>query len=292
VSAPYLKLLTANIQVDQASGLIMCSAAAAEAAGVPRERWVFVCAGAHAHDEWFMSERAELAASPAIRAAGTAALEHAGLAVDDVAHVDLYSCFPSVVQIAAGELGLALDDPSRPLTVTGGLTFAGGPGNNYAGHSIAALVERLRSDGDGFGLATAVGWYMTKHAVGVYSAKPPRRLFTDIDAGAESKRSEPRRVSSVYRGAATVEAYTVPFGRDGAPEAAIISALAPDGTRVLARSADSDVIGAVHHGDPLGWRVTVGDPGGFFLEDAEPVDDDGNRSAAGRSRASRHSSPR
>jgi acetyl-CoA C-acetyltransferase len=219
-----------------------------------------------------MSERAELAASPAIRAVGAAALEHAGLSIDDVAHVDLYSCFPSAVQIAAGELGLALDDPSRQLTVTGGLTFAGGPGNNYAGHAIATLVERLRSDGEGFGLATATGWYVTKHAIGVYSARPPRRLFVDIDAGEQVDRPEPRRVSSEYSGAATVEAYTVPFGRDGTPEAAIISGIAPDGMRVLARSADHDVIDAVLHTDPLGRRVTVGDPGRLVFEDAEPVE--------------------
>jgi acetyl-CoA C-acetyltransferase len=272
VSAPYLKLLTANIQVDQASGLIMCSAAAAEAAGVPRERWVFVYASAHAYDEWFMSERTELAASPAIRAVGAAALEHAGLSIDDIAYVDLYSCFPSAVQIAAGELGLALDDPSRPLTVTGGLTFAGGPGNNYGGHAIATLVERLRSDAEGFGLASAMGWYVTKHAIGVYSARPPTRLFAHIDAGEEVERSRRRRVSSEYRGVATVEAYTVPFGRDGAPETAIISAIAPDGMRVLARSDDDDVIGAVLQTDPLGRRVTVGDPGRLVLEDAEPVE--------------------
>src|SRR6202035_1675746 len=129
VSLPYLKRLTANIQVDQATGLIMCSAQAAAPAGVPRDRWVFPLASAHASDEWFMSERHELAASPAIKAVGRAALEHAGVAIDEVAHIDLYSCFPSAVQIAATELGLDAVD-GRPLTLTGGLTFAGGPGNN------------------------------------------------------------------------------------------------------------------------------------------------------------------
>ena len=175
VCAPYTKLLTANLGVDQASALIVCSAAAAEAAGVPRDRWVFAWASAHAHDEWFMSEREALAASPAIEAAGASVLGHAGVGIDDVAHVDLYSCFPSAVQIAALELGLATDDPARPLSLTGGLTFAGGPGNNYAGHSIATLVGRLREDPAALGLATALGWYATKHAIGLYSASPPPR---------------------------------------------------------------------------------------------------------------------
>ena len=106
ISSPYLKLHCANLTVDLASGLILCSAAAAQAAGVPQDRWVFVHAGAAGHDEWFVSERADLAASPAIRTIGAAALAHAGIGIDDVAHVDLYSCFPAAVQIAAAELGL------------------------------------------------------------------------------------------------------------------------------------------------------------------------------------------
>jgi acetyl-CoA C-acetyltransferase len=144
VAAPYTKLLTANIQVNMASGLIVTSAQAAQRASVPRDRWVFIHAGAHANEEWHVSERDRLTRSPAINAVGRAALEHAQLAIDDVAHIDLYSCFPSAVQVAAAELGLRIDDPARPLSVTGGLTFAGGPGNNYSGHAIATLARRLR----------------------------------------------------------------------------------------------------------------------------------------------------
>ena len=88
VAAPYLKLLTANIQVDQASALILCSAQAAAAAGVPRDRWVFICSTAYAHEEWFMSERADLAAAPAIRAAGQAALRHADVGIDDIERIE------------------------------------------------------------------------------------------------------------------------------------------------------------------------------------------------------------
>jgi acetyl-CoA C-acetyltransferase len=141
VSSPYLKLMTANIGVDLAAGVVLCSAQAAQDAGVPRDRWVFVHAGGHAEEEWFVTERRDLGAAPALGHVGRAALEHAG--VDEPDHVDLYSCFPSAVQIAARELGLGLD---RPLTVTGGLTFAGGPGNDYAMHSVATLVGRLRAE--------------------------------------------------------------------------------------------------------------------------------------------------
>lgn len=173
IAAPYTKLLTANIQVNMAAGLILTSVRAAERAGVPRDRWIFIHAGAQAHERWHVGERQALASAPAIRAAGRAALERAGVTIDEIAHVDIYSCFPSAVQIAARELGLAIDEPGRPLTVTGGLTFAGGPGNNYTSHAVATLLPLLRADPEAYGLATAVGWYLTKHAVGVYSARPP-----------------------------------------------------------------------------------------------------------------------
>lgn len=257
VSLPYLKLLTANIQVNLASGLIVCSAEAARTAGVPRDRWVFVHSMGYAHDRWFLSQRGELAASPAIAAAGRAAFEHAGVGIDEIAHVDLYSCFPSAVEIAALELGLPTHDEGRPLTVTGGLTFAGGPGNNYASHGIATLVARLREDPSAFGLGTAVGWYSTKHAIAIYSTQPPESGFREIDAGPDLHQPPSRPARTDYEGPAEIESYTVPFDRDGQAEAAVVSALAPDGTRALLRSTDPELIDLFHRTDPLGWSVDV-----------------------------------
>ncbi|AEV86625.1 enoyl-CoA hydratase [Actinoplanes sp. SE50] len=245
VCHPYTKLLTANLQVNQASGLIVCSVRAATEAGIPQDRWVFPHAGAHASDAWFVTERDDLTASPAIGAIGRAILAHTGTTINDIRHIDLYACFPSAVQIAAAELGLPLDDPARPLTVTGGLTFAGGPGNNYAGHSVATLVSRLRADPDGFGLATALGWYLTKHAATILSAHPPRAGFRDIDAGLRLPRALRPAASSGSGG--TLEAYTVTYHRDGTPATGIVTELGPDGTRIV-RTADP---ASLLDGDPL-----------------------------------------
>jgi acetyl-CoA C-acetyltransferase len=255
VSAPYTKLLTANIQVNMATGLIVTSAQAAQQTKVPRDRWVFIHAGAQANEEWHVSERDRLARSPAIDAVGRAALVHAQLAIDDVAHVDLYSCFPSAVQIAAAELGLRIDDPTRPLSMTGGLTFAGGPGNNYSGHAIATLTHRLRENPDTFGLASAVGWYLTKHAIGIYSGRPPRRPFALLQP--QTQRRQARRARSGYVGTASVEAYTVTYGRECVPESAIISALTPQGERALLRTPDGEVIDALLADDPAGAAISI-----------------------------------
>ncbi len=257
VAAPYTKLLCANLQVDLASGLILTSVAAAEAAGVPQEKWVFPQVGAAAYDEWFVSERADLAASPAIRTLGRAALEHTGLKIDDIAHVDLYSCFPVAVQIAARELGLPVDDPARPLSVTGGLTFAGGPGNNYGTHAVATLVQRLREDPTAYGLSTSLGWFVTKHALGLYSATPPERPYRALSPILEPAPSRP--VPAQYAGPGVIEAATAQFDRTGAVEHAIVSVLTPAGERVLVRTTQPEICDVVVSGDPLGWAVEVAD---------------------------------
>jgi acetyl-CoA C-acetyltransferase len=265
VSDPYTKLMTANLGVDQAAAVIVCSVQAARDLGVPHDRWVFPVASAHAQDEWFFSERGELAASPAIAAAGRAVLDHAGLAVDEVALIDLYSCFPSAVQIAAEALGLPVDDPARPLTVTGGLTFAGGPGNDYALHAVATLVGRLREQPDAYGLSSALGWYCTKHAYGLYSGSPPQCPFAEIDAAGAVDAPAPRAATAQYVGPARLEAYTVTYARDGDPEALLASALTPDGARALVRDDRAEAIDAVLRDDPLGEPVVIS-PGALELE--------------------------
>ena len=258
VAYPYTKLLTANLQVDQGAALILCSAAAAEAAGVPRDRWVFPLAGADAEDHWFLSHRADFHSSPAIRLAGASALTLAGTSIDEVDHLDLYSCFPSAVAIAAAELGLPDDDADRSLTVTGGLTFAGGPGSNYGTHSLATMVGVLRRAPGTTGLTTGLGWYVSNHSVGIYGTEPQvdRRLVDDrlpegtvVESAAGFAWADPQAaVGSLPQcspdadadGEVTVETYSVSFGRSGSPERAVVACRTPEGRRAWARVTDAD----------------------------------------------------
>jgi acetyl-CoA C-acetyltransferase len=261
IGFPYPKLLNANDRVDQGAASILCSVEAARRAGVPEDRWVFPLAGADASDHWFLSERDDLHSSPAIRVAGARALALAGIGVDDVAYVDLYSCFPSAVQIAANELGLRLDDPDRPLTVTGGLTFAGGPGNNYVSHSLATMAGRLRSAPGAVGLVTGIGWYATKHAIGLWSSRPPVHGFRfdnpqgDVDA-------LPRRAPAPgYEGVGTVETYTVVHGSEGEPSHGIVSLLTGDGTRAWGTLVDPGALASLETEEGCGRPVHLGAAG-------------------------------
>jgi acetyl-CoA C-acetyltransferase len=247
VTFPYVKRMCANIDVDQSAAVLLCSYETARDLGIPYERLVFPLAGADAHDHFFFSERESLAASPGIALAGRAAIEAAGIGPDDVARFDLYSCFPSAVEIAMQALELRGPDggDTRPLTVTGGLAFAGGPANNYPTHAIAAMVDACRQDPGSVGLVSAIGWYVTKHSIGLYSTTPPKHGLTRVDPAhtqAEVDALPRRDPASAYEGSATVEATAVVVERDGTPTLAIASTLTPDGRRALANTRDSDAM--------------------------------------------------
>ena len=249
VTFPYTKRMCANIQVDQAAAIILCSYEAATAAGVPTDLMVFPWSGAEATDHFFVTERWSIADSPAIAAAVSGALGAAGVSLDDVARFDLYSCFPSAVQLAMRATGLAgpSTDP-RPLTVTGGLGFAGGPGNAFVVRSIAAMVEACRTDPGSLGLVTALGWYATKHAAGLYSTtpNPARPTFVPKAETQAAVDALPSRVpAGEYSGEAEIEATSIMMDRDGAPALGIMSLLTPDGARAFANSTDPDLLGAM-----------------------------------------------
>ena len=174
VGFPDTKRMNSYEMVDQAAAVICCSVERAEALGVDRDRWVFPRSGAEAAEP-YVSLRRSLHQSAAMAVAGHTALSLAGTDADGVAHLDLYSCFPSAVQLAAYALGVTGDD-SRDLTVTGGMSFAGGPWNNDVTHAIATMVEVLREHPADL-LVSANGGLATKEAFGVYGARRPVERF-------------------------------------------------------------------------------------------------------------------
>lgn len=261
ISWPYTKLMNSNNMVDQGAALILASAEKARHLQIPTDRWVYPYAGTDAHDTYAIGERAEFHTSPAIRIAGRRALALADTGIDDVDAVDVYSCFPSAVQVAANELGLPLGDPDRPLTVTGGLTFAGGPWNNYVTHSIATMAEQLVANPGGRGLITANGGYLTKHSFGVYGTQPPPHEFRWEDVQSEVDREPIRTAVVEWEGVGTVESWTAPFNRDGQPEKAFLAVRTPDDARVLAVITDATDAAATVRDDIAGAKVQVNSDG-------------------------------
>lgn len=271
VGFPYTKFLNSIIQVNMGAAVIMTTVAKARELGVSDNRMVFLRGCGDANDIWYMSERADYCSSPAVRTIGEKAMAMAGKSINDIGYFDIYSCFPSAVQIACDELGIAHDDP-RGLTVTGGLPYFGGPGNNYVMHSIVSMMDKLRDDPGSFGLLNANGWFVTKHSIGIYSTAPPQDNWQRQDPASyqeEILQQDHPNFTETPEGAASIETYTVLHGRQGV-ERALVIGLLEDGTRFLAETPDDEeTLQYMMSKDMLGasGTVTSGEEKNLFLPD-------------------------
>jgi acetyl-CoA C-acetyltransferase len=246
----------AREKINQGAAVLLMSVAAAHRLGVPQDRRVFL----HGHAdlrERDLLERADLGQAPALVAAARHALDVAGIGVDDLAAFELYSCFPVAVSVVADGLGLAPDDP-RGLTATGGLPFFGGAGNNYSMHGIAEIVHRVRTAPGTFGFVGANGGVLSKHSTGVYSTAPaPWRPDRSPAIQAELDAAPAPPQADHADGWATVETFTVRYGRDGRRTGIVVGRLETTGERFIAMAHDGDraVLELLSSDQPIGQRV-------------------------------------
>jgi acetyl-CoA C-acetyltransferase len=261
VGYPYTKQAVSIMDVDMAATVIVASHAAADALGVPAERRAYLHGWCYATDPVYLAEHPDPSASHAMAAASAEALRGAGASIDDVAHLDLYSCFASSVHLACDALGLATDD-GRGLTVTGGLPFSGGAGSNYLLHSIAAMVEVLRDDPGSLGLVSGVGMHMTKHVYGVYGTDPPAGGgATPPDDGVQARLDAAHPATpivAVHDGPGRVATYTVAHGKGGAAEWGLVLVDVPDGSgRAYGRVEDPELLTALEEDEWVGRSVVL-----------------------------------
>ncbi len=233
---PYTLRMNANIHVDMAAAVILTSIKEASAMGIDPAAWVYPMGGAGLNNIWHVTQRPSLHDSPAMKPCADLALAQAGCSLADIGGFDLYSCFPWSVETACLALGLSPYDP-RGLTVTGGLPYFGGPGNNYALHAIATLAHRIRKQRSLLGLITAMGWYNTKIAVGVYGAEAPEKPWIETDLSKiqqELIKNELPPPVLQPDGRLTIESYIICHDRQGAPEHGTVIGRLPDKSRALA----------------------------------------------------------
>ena len=259
IADPYPRYLVAREKVNQGAAVLLMPVVTALRYGIPADRWVFL----HGHAdlrERDLLDRADLSAGPASVLAARHALEMAGIGAADLTTIDLYSCFPIAVFNICDGLPVAPGDP-RGLTLTGGLPFFGGAGNNYSTHAIAETVQRARQAPGSFGFVGANGGYLSKYSAGVYSTKPapwvpdssagPQAEVDGWDAPAQVRRAD---------GWAVIESFTVTRARDGAAAGIVIGRLEAGGERFAARAADGDreMLDLLTAADqPIGQRVHV-----------------------------------
>ena len=263
VGYPYTKLVVSVMDVDMAAAVVVASTQVADELGVPDERRVHLRGWCYGTDPTYLAEHESFAAVPGMAVTTTEALRVAGVGIDDVAHLDLYSCFPSSLHHAADALGIDPVD-GRCLTVTGGLPYFGGPGSGYGTHAVATMVDVLRADPGSLGLTTGVGMHMTKHAAALWSTAPPVGALPAPDQAAVQAvlDARPRRtIVPAATGPATVATYSVVHGRDGAPEWALVVADLPSGERCYARAVGAELLAALEADEWVGRPIVLRDGG-------------------------------
>jgi acetyl-CoA C-acetyltransferase len=254
LAMPYTKRHCSQWNVDQAAALLICSQEAARRFGRDDSGWVFPVAAVESNAMLPLSRRARLHRSEGLRQCGERLATLTGVAPAAADHLDLYSCFPAAVQIQARELGI---DTARPLTVTGGMTFAGGPLNNYGLQALAALASRLRGQAGETALVTSVSGMLTKQGAAWWSSTPPPKGFRHDDVSEEVAAQEhPLDLLDEHTGAATIAGYTVAHAA-GEPVQAVVIATTADGRRCVATSSATEVLPSMVADEWVGRTVEV-----------------------------------
>ncbi|MBX7526506.1 acetyl-CoA acetyltransferase [Qipengyuania vesicularis] len=239
IAFPYTKLQVANAAVNQGAGFLVTSLAEARARGVPEDRLAFVGYGAAARKDGDFLARDHYYESFSLAVSIEETMRLNEVTVDDLAHVELYSCFPCVPKMARRVLGWPLD---RPATVFGGLTFGGGPIGNYMSHAVAEMVLRLRGTSDK-GLLFANGGYATYSHTILLSGAPTGAVFPqdfDFQLEADARRGPIPDIEEDYTGEAMIETYVVHYERDGSVKSGVIVARTASGNRTLAHVPATD----------------------------------------------------
>ncbi|MCG8440213.1 MAG: acetyl-CoA acetyltransferase [Caulobacterales bacterium] len=242
ISFPYPKLMVANDSVNQAAAVIVASLAFAREAGAREDDLIYLHGGASAREADDFLSRDRYDRCPALEAVLEEACRQAGGA-NAFDLLELYSCFPIVPKMALDVLfaqGLSLT--AQP-SVTGGLTFFGGPLNNYMTHAVCAMTRKLRADAGEIGLLYGQGGAMTKHHALIVSRRPFSEALPEsysVQPRAEAKRDLAPATPDRYEGAASIESYSADYGADGEPGHADVIARTPNKERILAQIPASD----------------------------------------------------
>ncbi|MFX1454218.1 MAG: hypothetical protein ACFFDB_02480 [Promethearchaeota archaeon] len=236
INHPYTKFMCSNPFVDQMGAVLLTTQEFAEELNIDPSKWVYLMGGGNMENIFNITQRPSFINSPAVKFASQLSLEQAGLTLDKINLFDFYSCFPSMVQIIRNALGLKEDDP-RPLTITGGMPYFGGPWSNYSMHPIITAVDLIRKNSSLKIMQVANGGYNTHLSVGIYGNTPPQKSWNNeefLKVQQEIYKEKLPKPVKVANGILTIEAYTILYKRDGTPDYGIVIGYLEKGVRALA----------------------------------------------------------
>ena len=266
VAFPFTKHMVSTWTVDTGTALAFTTVGTATRLGIPESKWIYPAIAVESNYVVPVAARTRLAQPAAMRLMGDAVRSEAGIDPSEIEILDLYSPFPVAVEIAAAGLGVP---EGRDLTVTGGMSFGGGPFNSYVFEALVAAAMRVHAGDGEHALVTSVSGLYTKQGLIVLSASPPERPFSVVDVTDAVGEAEPAlSVAESADGAGTVVASTVMFA-GAAHERAIIVVQLATGERTVAYTHDADVMADVQRADVIGREVSV-DAGRFAWADPRP----------------------
>jgi len=261
IAFPYTKFMNSFVTVDQGAAVILMSEETTKKYSQKGSQTVYFLGGGYAQDrQRFMIEKSDFTSSPPLKAAVEKALERSCMPLESLDCFDLYSCFPCAVSIAKKMIGITDDDP-RPLTLTGGLGFFGGPGNNYSLHGVATLAEKISSGEKSNGLVTALGWFMHKHAAGIYGSEPSTGEFKNHDIIDQKNcfaGDAPVKIKHQVNGPGIIETYTIIYSLDQKPSYAVLYGRTRDNFRFIARTPNNpDIFKQLTLENRVGQKVNI-----------------------------------
>jgi acetyl-CoA C-acetyltransferase len=261
VAFPYTKFMNSFVTVDQGAAVILMSEESAKKYSQKDRQTVYFLGGGYAQDrQRFMVEKSDFTSSPPLKAAVKKALTRSRMTLEDLSCFDLYSCFPSAVSIAKKMIGIKNDDP-RPLTLTGGLGFFGGPGNNYSLHGVTTLAEKIAIGEKSNGLVTALGWFMHKHAAGIYGSNPSKGEFKNYDITDQKKcliGKKPVKIKDQVNGPGIIETYTIIYATHNKPYYAVLYGKTRDDFRFIARTRNHpDIFKHLTKKNRVGQKIKI-----------------------------------
>lgn len=252
---PYNKLHCTSWNVNQASALILCNEDIADKLNIPQNKRIYPLISSENNHMIPLLQRSNFYQPLGMQLAANAILDFLKINNLHIDLFDLYSCFPIAIKMFARSLGITTNHTN---TITGGMSFAGGPLNHYLLNSTAQMAQKLRNTNNSIGLITGVSGVMSKQSFSLWS-KQKLIDFSHIDISEDSKLLDrPVAISKKSYGIATIISYTVILKRNNQKQV-IIYADDEDKKRIVLTSCDSVLVKKMESDDLIGSNIKFKD---------------------------------
>ena len=203
---PYNKYHCTSWNVNQASATIICNELIADKLSIPINKRVYPVASSENNAMTALIQRPNLSSYIGMNLAADFIQKIVKKNKQAINFYDLYSCFPVAIEMFAESLQIPLN---KSCTITGGMSFAGGPLNHYVLTSTNQLIRKLRAMPEKIGLITGVSGVMTKQSYALWSGKFIQDFnFKDV-TNEVIEIEKPINLSNKSSGIAKIISYTI-----------------------------------------------------------------------------------